>query len=346
MNEDRGRFLNVFMDQNNRCNLKCRMCGFSDPRAAKLRGHDMPFWLFRRVVEEVFPHARYVALSCLCEPFMTRDITQRLDLLKDQTTLETEIITNGTLLNREKIGSLIENRISRIGISLDGASSEVYEKIRIGANFDRVIENIRILNAMKTAAGTSLPALRLVHVISELNVDHFDEFLDLAESLGVESIDVRTIQPFVNAKDRGAGGQAFWDKIHRCKTQLDSWLDRTEVEDLGYLRTTSERIDLHDEQGDPILCNAAFENLSILFNGDVVPCTAWSRPPIGNVGYQSFDEIWNGPAACSLRDEFLTTKPGRDCLHCTIIREDPAVEGDAFFKLLSKEPAPAEPPSV
>jgi len=338
------RFLEVFMDQNNRCNLRCRMCGFSDPRAAGVRGHDMPMWLFRRVVDEVFPHASYVALSCLAEPFMTRDITQRLDLLKDESDVEIEIISNGTLLTREKIASLIENRISRIGISIDGASREVYEKIRVGAKFDRVIGNISMLKEMKAASGSRLPALRFLHVISELNVDHFDAFLEMAEELLVESVDVRTIQPFVNADDRGSDDAAFWDKIKRCRERLDGWLGRTGVQDLGYLRTTKDKIDLIDAQGEPVPCNAAFENLAILFNGDVVPCTAWSRQPIGNLAHQSFAEIWNGAAARAMRDEFATKKPGRDCHYCTIIRDDPEVEGDAFYKLITREPAGPELP--
>ena len=33
-----ARFLSVFMDQNNKCNLRCRMCGFSDPRVDGLAG--------------------------------------------------------------------------------------------------------------------------------------------------------------------------------------------------------------------------------------------------------------------------------------------------------------------
>jgi radical SAM protein with 4Fe4S-binding SPASM domain len=338
------RFLKVFMDQNNRCNLRCRMCGFSDPRVVGLPGHDMPMWLFRRVVDEVFPHAHYVALSCLAEPFMTRDITQRLDLLRDQSEVETEIITNGTLLTPERIGSMIENRISRIGISIDGASRDVYERIRVGAKFDRVIGNIKMINEMKAASGSHLPALRFLHVISELNVDHFDAFLAMAEELSVDSVDMRTIQPFVNADDRGSDEAVFWEKIKGCKAKLDEWLDRTGVQDLGYLRTTGDKIDLFDAQGEMVPCNAASKNLTVLFNGDVVPCTAWSRAPVGNLARQSFDEIWNGAPALAMREEFAAKKPGRDCHYCTIIRDDPEVEGDAFFKLITREPAESEPP--
>src|SRR5207244_263729 len=34
------------MDQNNKCNLKCRMCGFSDPRVDSLTAYDMPRELY------------------------------------------------------------------------------------------------------------------------------------------------------------------------------------------------------------------------------------------------------------------------------------------------------------
>jgi hypothetical protein len=39
---DQGRFLSVFMDQNNKCNLRCQMCGFSDPRTEAIGRYDMP----------------------------------------------------------------------------------------------------------------------------------------------------------------------------------------------------------------------------------------------------------------------------------------------------------------
>jgi len=338
MKETPTRFLNVFMDQNNCCNLRCRMCGFSDDRVADIKRHDMPFWLFERIAEDVFPRANYLALSCISEPFMTRDIPRRLDLLKRHPVPVTEIITNGTLLTRERIASVIENEVSRIGISVDGATSEVYEQIRVGAKFHRVIANIELLREMKAAAGSSLPALRLLHVISELNVDQFEKFLSLAESLGTKFVDVRTILPFKNATDRGTKEEAFWEKVARCREQLEVWTRRTGVCDLGYLRHQREPIDIFDERGLRRTCTVASENISILFNGDVVPCTAWSRPPLGNLAEQTLEEIWNGSAARSVRREFEERKPGLDCVYCTIVREDPEVEGDAFFSIINRTP--------
>lgn len=319
------------------------MCGFSDPRVADLRGYDMPFWLFRRVAEQVFPRAQYLALSCITEPFMTKDLQRRLGLLKDYPVPFAEIITNGTLLDRERIQSLIDSRLSRIGISLDGATAEVFERIRVRARFDRVVSNIRLLTEMKAAAHSTLPEVRLLHVLSETNIDHFRDFLRLAHSLEVQCIDVRTILPFRNAEDRGTQEEEFWVKVRECQDMLHAWTSETGVQIVGHLRGSPEAGNLYDLAGQRQLCRAAFQNIAVRFNGDVLPCMGWSRPPLGNLAHQTFEEVWDSTEARSLRQEFTEKRPGVDCLHCTICRDDSNVEGDAFFETLSKQPPERHP---
>src|SRR5215471_1959510 len=94
----RGRPLSVFMDQNNRCNLKCRMCGFSDPRLAAVRKYDMPRALFDSIADQIFPRTNLLVLSIMTEPFMTRDFPDRLGAVARSEIPFSEIITNGTLL--------------------------------------------------------------------------------------------------------------------------------------------------------------------------------------------------------------------------------------------------------
>ena len=62
----------------------------------------------------------------------------------------------------ERIESVISNRISRVGISLDGATAAVFERIRVGARFDRVVENFRLLTDMKEASGSATPEIRML----------------------------------------------------------------------------------------------------------------------------------------------------------------------------------------
>jgi len=336
---DAQKFLNIFMDQNNKCNLKCRMCGFSDPRVKYIPHYDMPFWLFKKIAKEAFPFTKYLALSCLTEPLMTRDLPKRLDLLKEYRVPFSEIITNGVLLKEKIISKILEVPITRLGISLDGATAETYESIRIGSSFSKVIANIHLFNKMKADRGSDLPHLRLLHVISEANINEFPALLAQDETLKAQSVDFRTIIPIHNAGLQASDAKWFWKKIEKCRELLSEWTQKTGVENTGILRYQAEENKLLDENGEKLICRRPWDTLAIHANGDAYPCMTWSRGPIGNIAHESFDQIWNGQALEMIRKEFLVKKPGVDCQHCVIKKNGPTDEdNDFFFKMLNKFP--------
>jgi radical SAM protein with 4Fe4S-binding SPASM domain len=338
MMQNTGRFLNLFMDQNNKCNLKCRMCGFSDPRVQSIPKYDMPFRLFKKIAAEVFPYTQYFALSCLTEPLMTKDFSTRLDVLREFSVPFTEIITNGTLLSEDIICKMIDIPITRLAISIDGASPATYESVRTGAHFEKVIRNIRMFNEIKTLKGRDMPRLRINHVISEFNIHEFRAFLTLAESLEAASIDVRTIVSFRNAAYQGTKEGSFYRQLHEVREILSQWTQRTGIKDDGYLRTKFEEVELYDESGIKRICRRPWDSLAIHANGDVLPCITWTKPPLGNIAVQSFEEIWHGRTLKEIRREFEEQRPGIDCYHCTIKKRVRAEEDDddCFFLMLNK----------
>jgi radical SAM protein with 4Fe4S-binding SPASM domain len=338
MRGDSGRFLNVLMDQNNKCNLRCVMCGFSDPRVRDIPKYDMPFWLFEKIAREVFPRAKYLALSCLTEPLMTKDFPQRLDLLKVYTVPFTDIITNGILLNETVILKLIDAGVSRLALSIDGADPATYESVRIGAKFDKLTDNIKMFNRIKKQTRSELPKLRMNHVISGLNIDRFREFLDFAESMEVQAIDVRTIIPFQNVGYRQDDEDSFFQKIELIREDLRLWTLRTGVEDAGYLRHKPEEISMEDDAGRRMTCRRPWDTVAIHANGDVLPCITWTRQPCGNMAAETFEDIWNGSVYNAIRAEFEERKPGVDCLYCSMKKKDVEVEDDCYFDMLNKRP--------
>jgi radical SAM protein with 4Fe4S-binding SPASM domain len=333
------RFLDVFMDQNNKCNLMCRMCGFSDPRVKTIHHYDMPFWLYEKIAEETFPFTKYLALSCLTEPLMTRDLLDRIHLAKKYQVPFTEMITNGTMLKEKIISELLSSSLTRLGVSLDGANAATYESIRIGASFNSVICNIRRFVEIRAAKGSAFPKLRLLHVISERNIDEFSEFLDLAASLKVDAIDVRTITAIGKAELQSSDGESFWEKIRKCRNMLTDWAEKTAIEDTSALRYQPEEIQLFDHSGEKLTCRRPWNTLAIHASGNVHPCMSWSRGPVGNMAYESFDQIWNRQTLKEIREEFTAEKPGVDCQHC-VIKKDQSVDEDPdfFFKMLNSMP--------
>jgi len=249
------RWLDLFMDQNNKCNLRCIMCGFSDPRVRNIHKYDMPLWLFKKIADQVFRHVKYLALSCLTEPFMTLDFDSRLNILKNRPVPFTEIMTNGMLLTGHLTLSMIEVGINRIAISLDGATKALHEKVRTGSNFNKVLDNISMLKRLSARERSKLPELRVNHVLTEFNIHEFENFLNLVESLGASSIDVRTIIPINSAGYKGDSNKKFFSKVSHCKQMLLEWVSRTDIKDVGYLADQNEEIVQTDGVGEKLLCN-------------------------------------------------------------------------------------------
>jgi len=334
-----GRFLSVFMDQNNKCNLRCRMCGFSDARVAALQKYDMPRWLFDRIAAEVFPRASYVCLSLMTEPFMTRDFPDRLAAVRRYAVPFSEVITNGTLLTRETCGKIVDAGLARVIISIDGGTKEVFESIRVGARFERVVGAVELLRGVRDERGAALPAIRINHVLSELNVDHFGEFLELMALLRPEEIAVRTISRMSEAELQESSDPRFWAKVRQARVALAELCAATGMRDSAYLRARPTLIDLFTDAGEHLICRKPWDTLAIHPNGDVYPCMAWSRPPVGNLATETFEDVWNGAALQALRHEFTRDEPGLDCLNCTIRRDlngDP--DDDFFYRKLARQP--------
>ncbi len=332
------------MDQNNRCNLKCKMCGFSDARVAAVPKYDMPRWLFDSIAVQVFPRTNILVLSIMTEPFMTRDFPDRLKSVREFGVPHSEIITNGTLLNELIIGKIVDAGITCLTFSIDGGTKETYEAIRTGARFENVVANLRLFQSMRRDRGTVLPQLRINHVLSELNIDHFDAFLSLVAEIYPEKVGVRTVSRMSDAIIQESSDPAFWAKVGIARGRLTEFCRRTGIEDDGFLRDRPTLIDLFSDAGDKLICRAPWENLAIHANGDVYPCMAWTRAPIGNFVRQSFADIWHGRELEILRREFASIKPGIDCLNCVIRREttnDP--DDDFFYRKVAKQFKDSDP---
>lgn len=331
------RFLRVFMNQNNRCNLKCRMCGFSDALIDTLPRFDMPRALFDRIAAEVFPHASYVLLSLLTEPFMTRDFPDRLARVREYGVPFSDILTNGTILTEDAVNKILDAGITRVTFSIDGGTKEIYEFMRPGAHFETVLRNFVMLRSMRDARGSTLPRLRVNHVLCESNVDAFDDFLALVEVLGADMVDVRTVLHMSPRQEiKVTHDRAFHDKARACCERLAAFCARTGIEDAGFLRDHAQPIELYDEAGARVFCRRPWDTIAIHANGDVLPCMSWTRPPLGSLATQSFEEIWTGVAASAIRREFEAKQPGIDCVFCTIRSATSDVDDEFFYRALAK----------
>jgi radical SAM protein with 4Fe4S-binding SPASM domain len=336
--DEAGRFLHVFIELNNTCNLRCRMCGFSDPRVESVRRYHMPAAVFGSIARQVFPLTTYLHMSLMTEPFMTPDFPDRLMLVAEHQVPYSRIVTNGTLLTERVIDKVLDAGITTFTVSIDGGTKELYEDIRAGSRFETVLAKIDLFKELRARRRSAVTRLQINHVLMERNVDHFEEFLKLLEKIGPEQVDVRTVQPMTATSGWESVDEAFFAKVRRVRPLLAEFCSRTGVEHCGFIRDQAGLIELFAEDGLPMTCRRPWDNMAIHANGDVNPCVSWTRPPIGNLARQSFTEIWKGPRMTALRHEFEMAQPGIDCQHCAIkMTVSPGTYDDFFYRMVSKD---------
>ena len=230
---------------------------------------------------------------------------------------------------------ILDSGLTRLIVSIDGGTKEIYESIRTGANFEHVVANVALLRTRRRERNARLPRLRINHVLSELNIDHFDAFLGLVESLEAEEVAVRTVSRMSEAVIQESTDAVFWEKVRASRVKLAAFCRQTAVIDAAFLRDRHSTIDLFADTGEKLICRTPWTTIAVHPTGDVYPCMAWSRPPIGNLTRQTFDEIWNGAPLNSLRAEFEQVQPGLDCLNCTIRRSTNDPDDDFFYRKLA-----------
>jgi hypothetical protein len=132
-----GRFLVVEMDVANKCNLRCRMCYFSNDATFTTRAC-LSRLKFSAVATGLLPHTRTL------QPVARERAADVAPLRHDPADGDgvrrlTMFYTNGTLLTDELIATIIDCRVTDVCISIDGATKETYEDIRQGADFNRLL---------------------------------------------------------------------------------------------------------------------------------------------------------------------------------------------------------------
>ncbi|MFC2169804.1 twitch domain-containing radical SAM protein [Acidobacteriota bacterium] len=147
---EKGKFISLpkvlEFEISNVCNLECSMCiGYFSSSIRKNREHlpsiKNPYDdMFVKQLETFIPHlkeARFVG----GEPFLIDLYYQIWDLIiRLNPDIQVSITTNGTILNK-RVKNTLEGLRAHIILSIDSFEKENYERIRINAQFDQVMEN-------------------------------------------------------------------------------------------------------------------------------------------------------------------------------------------------------------
>jgi radical SAM protein with 4Fe4S-binding SPASM domain len=233
--------------------------------------------------------------------------------------------TNGLLLNERIIDHVMQTKVNQLCISVDGATKATYERIRIGAKFERLIASIQSLNQVKKRLRSATPHLCFNVVLMRSNIRELPALVRLAHQMEVESIAAVHMVPLAIAVANPKEESLQWDK-DLCNRMLDEaralaeryHIHITLPDRFGVPEDASPLIQVGTRQRDlcflppqPMApaqpsCLFPWHFVGLDSDGNLMPCGCWhNQAPLGNVLKESFASIWNNEGYRKLRFEHV-----------------------------------------
>ncbi len=291
-----------------RCNLKCTMC----PRqnTEELVEVDIPDDALRSLLKTSCGLSG-ILLQGLGEPLLYKNIFNVIKQLKRDMYRNSEIglTTNATMLNGDVGTKLLDSGLNFLYFSVDAATKTTYEAIRVGADFDSVIKNIRHFAQSRSSLGIRRPRLMMNFVIMQQNLHEIGAFAAMARELGVENV---TYSHCLGAQ---SGRMELADK-DILGEQFDAAVEVAAGNGLNIYFPPLEKA--NEER-----C-LFMERAVVLVQGDVVPCHAMApgystkgrRKIFGNVRKKPLEEIWDQADFKEFRRRVLTGDFPVECAGC------------------------------
>jgi radical SAM protein with 4Fe4S-binding SPASM domain len=179
----------VQIESTNLCNAKCVFC----PRDEMHRRQGvMDMELFQKVVDECAALGiTHVRVHNYGEPFLDRQLVDKVRYAKERGIAEVGMISNGSLITEALARGMIEAGLDAINISVDASGKESFERTRVHLEYETVIGNIRTLARLRHEMGRKRPKLILSFVRQGNTADEqafIDEWRTIADKIHVTDL--------------------------------------------------------------------------------------------------------------------------------------------------------------
>jgi MoaA/NifB/PqqE/SkfB family radical SAM enzyme len=323
------------------CNLACIMCPFGLPGGyAPADGVRFLTLDMFRMVEPLLPHLLTVNAFGLGEPFLNPHFMTMLRRIRAVN--DTAVVfcsTNGVTYPERTITAVVAERlVDVLQVSVDGATKETYEKVRVGGRFDVLMKNLAFLHREKQRLRAVMPSTKVQMVVMRPNMD---EVAQVARSMIAHGVDVLRLD---TVKDHPELEITSYDDVRRLNDQLLEAIQACTQHRVAIEGTLLKEIDpmldaaaaregrVHPRPGGKVIplvpdeasrtsgvgrpeCTAPWESFTLAANGDVRLCCYYWKV-MGSALHSSFADVWNGPAYIETRERLCTGRYEDMCARC------------------------------
>ena len=311
---------NVELAQHNRCNLHCIMCHpDKHPPLEEMSDEE-----FSSAAAEIFPTTTILTPHSGGEPLLG-NFEFTYDLCEKYKT-DIELTTNATLLTPD-VYRKISSRLSCLFISMDSHIKEIYERIRVGAKYEKVVENIR--STLCAAAGDPVESI-LITILNTYTVGGLPDYIRFAKDLGATSVGILGLH--INFDELKEIDVSCTMPANEVNAKLDEAIQVGRETGLNiYIWSTPPRLLFSNDRACrlfnreeayilehcPSFCFLAATQSKILSSGEVYPCCLAPKELLmGNLKHEPLRKILNNDKFRQLRREMFTGKYNSVCASC------------------------------
>jgi len=191
------RYLAVNFDPVMACNLRCKMCYFTDADYVKTLKGQFNDADLNAVAQTIFKRALKLQIGCGTEPTLYKNLVDIVALGKQYNVPYISITTNANLLTEEKIEALLKAGLNEFTISLHGVTKESYEGFMKKASYEKFH---KAFNAFKKLKATYDFKVRINYTFNKDNFYELSEFFNHFDPKSFDILQIRPIQKIGNTE--------------------------------------------------------------------------------------------------------------------------------------------------
>ena len=183
------------------CNLRCPSCRKGMIFHKEGSAYNLGIRLADRINDWLYSyeHPIQVHMGSDGDPFASHVYRHFMEQTPRRDNIKYSILTNGLMFKEfhTSVPDVIGN-LQELGVSIDGATKETYEKLRLGGRWEKILEGLECMAEQKRKHGFRF----ILHfVVQKDNYHEMETIIDLGEQYGADRVWLNKIEDWGTSDD-------------------------------------------------------------------------------------------------------------------------------------------------
>ncbi len=196
---DRIQHLRLAIDDS--CNLRCPSCRKQMIFHKEGSAYNLGIRLADKINDWLhdYGHPIQVHMGSDGDPFASHVYRHFMEQTPERDNIKYSILTNGLMFKEfhTRVPYVIGN-LQELGVSIDGATKDTYEKLRLGGRWEKILEALECMAEQKLKHGFRF----ILHfVVQKENYHEMETIIDLGEQFGADRVWLNKIEDWGTIAD-------------------------------------------------------------------------------------------------------------------------------------------------